>query len=37
MKPSSPVIPGETHNEIIIAEHQDEYQNLPAIRSHLFY
>lgn len=31
MKPVSPVIPGETHEEIIIAESQDEYENLPAI------
>lgn len=31
MKIASPVIPGEDHKEIIIAEHQDEYQNLPAI------
>lgn len=32
MKPTSPVIPNETHSEIIVAEHQDEYQNLPSIR-----
>lgn len=31
MKPVSPVIPAEAHDEIIVAEHQDEYQNLPAI------
>lgn len=32
MKPISPVIPNESHKEIIVAEHQDEYQNLPSIR-----
>lgn len=32
MKPVSPVIPNENHKEVIIAEHQDEYQNLPSIR-----
>ena len=32
MKPISPVIPGETHNEVIVAENQDEYQNLPSIQ-----
>lgn len=32
MKPVSPVIPGENFTETIIAEHQDEYQNLPAIK-----
>lgn len=32
MKPISPVIPNEKHNEIIVAEKQDEYQNLPSIR-----
>ena len=32
MKPVSPVIPNESHKEIIVAEHQDEYQNLPSIR-----
>ena len=31
MKPVSPVIPNETHDEIIVAENQDEYQNLPCI------
>ena len=31
MKPISPVIPNEKHDETIIAEHQDEYQNLPAM------
>lgn len=31
MKPISPVIPEEKHNEVTIAEQQDEYQNLPAI------
>lgn len=31
MKIGSPVIPGENHKETIIAEHQDEYQNLPSI------
>lgn len=32
MIPVSPVIPNENHKEIIIAEHQDEYGNLPSIR-----
>ena len=32
MIPISPVIPNETHDEIIVAEHQDEYHNLPSIR-----
>ncbi len=32
MKPVSPVIPNENHKEIIVSEHQDEYQNLPSIR-----
>lgn len=32
MKPVSPVIPGENHQEVIVAEHQDEYQNLPSIQ-----
>lgn len=31
MKPVSPVIPGRNLPEIIIAEHQDEYGNLPAL------
>lgn len=31
MKPVSPVIPGENFEEIIVAEHQDEYGNLPSI------
>ena len=31
MKPVSPVIPNESHDEIIVAETQDEYQNLPSI------
>ena len=31
MHPVSPVIPDENHNEIIVAEHQDEYENLPSI------
>lgn len=31
MKPVSPVIPGRDLEETIIAEHQDEYQNLPAV------
>ena len=31
MKPPSPVIPGQNFPELIIAEHQDEYHNLPAI------
>lgn len=31
MKPVSPVIPGENHNEVIVAEDQEEYQNLPSI------
>jgi len=31
MKPVSPVIPNEDHKEVIVAEHQDEYQNLPSI------
>jgi hypothetical protein len=31
MKPVSPVIPNENHKEVVVAEHQDEYQNLPAI------
>lgn len=32
MRPVSPVIPNEMHDEIIVAEHQDEYQDLPSIR-----
>ncbi len=32
MKPVSPVIPDENLNEIIIAENQPEYQNLPALQ-----
>jgi len=32
MKPVSPVIPGENFEEIIVAEHQDEYLNLPVIQ-----
>ena len=31
MKPESPVIPDEKLPEVIVAEHQDEYQNLPVI------
>jgi len=31
MRPVSPVIPNENHPEVIVAEHQDEYQNLPSI------
>lgn len=31
MHPVSPVIPNQNMPEIIVAEHQDEYQNLPAI------
>lgn len=31
MKPVSPVILGSKFPEAIIAEHQDEYGNLPAI------
>lgn len=31
MQPVSPVIPDKNFNEIVVAEHQDEYQNLPAI------
>lgn len=31
MKPVSPVIPGTNNQEVIIAEHQEEYQNLPSI------
>lgn len=31
MKPVSPVIPDENLPEVIVAEHQDEYQNLPSI------
>jgi hypothetical protein len=31
MKPVSPVVPGHRFPETIIAEHQDEYGNLPAI------
>ncbi|MEZ5421816.1 MAG: hypothetical protein R2682_15240 [Pyrinomonadaceae bacterium] len=34
MKSVSPVIPGENFPEILIAENQDEYQNLPAIRAY---
>jgi len=30
MKPVSPVIPHENLKEIIVAENQDEYQNLPV-------
>lgn len=33
MKPVSPVIIGEERHEIKIAEHQDEYQTLPALIS----
>ncbi len=32
MKPASPVIPGEQIEEIVYAENQPEYKNLPAIR-----
>lgn len=32
MKPISPVIPDKNMPEVIVAEHQEEYQNLPAIR-----
>lgn len=32
MKPISPVLPGENFQEIIVAEHQDEYLNLPIIK-----
>lgn len=31
MKAVSPVIPGENHKEIRIAEHQTQYETLPAI------
>lgn len=31
MQPMSPVIPGENFDEVIIAKHQAEYENLPAI------
>lgn len=31
MKPVSPVIPHANLPEVIVAEHQDEYQNLPSI------
>lgn len=31
MKPVSPVLPGENFQETIVAEHQDEYMNLPII------
>lgn len=31
MQPVSPVIPGKQLPESIIAEHQDEYGNLPAV------
>lgn len=31
MHPVSPVIPGENFQETIVAEHQDEYMNLPVI------
>lgn len=31
MKPISPVLPGQNCKETIIAEHQDEYENLPAV------
>lgn len=30
MRPVSPVIPGEKLKEVIVAEHQDEYRNLPV-------
>lgn len=32
MKPQSPVIPGLEKYEIKIAEHQEEYQTLPALK-----
>ncbi len=32
MQPVSPVIPNQKHDEIIVAENQDEYLNLPSIR-----
>lgn len=33
MRPVSPVIPNENHHkEIIVAEHQEEYQNLPCLK-----
>ncbi len=32
MKPVSPVIPGKDLKEIIVAEHQEEYGNLPSIK-----
>lgn len=31
MHPVSPVIPGEKFPEVVIAENQDEYGNLPAV------
>lgn len=31
MKPVSPVIPNLDNPETVIAEHQDQYQNLPAL------
>lgn len=31
MKPISPVVPGKQLKEIVLAEHQDEYQNLPVV------
>lgn len=31
MLPVSPVIPDKDHKAIIVAEHQDEYENLPVI------
>lgn len=34
MKPVSPVIPGKQLREVVIAEGQDEYQNLPAVIAH---
>ncbi len=31
MQPVSPVVPGQKLDEIIVAEHQEEYQNLPVV------
>lgn len=31
MMPVSPVIPDENHKEVIVAEDQEQYQNLPSI------
>lgn len=33
MTPKSPVVPRETLNEVIYAEHQDQYFPLPAVRT----